>query len=79
LLKHYYLSCLFEIFLFKSYEVGGWVLMNLRDTRRDKSGKGFQKTHYCMNCSKEIPADQINDMYSARFCSEKCKKEYLNG
>lgn len=44
---------------------------------RDK--KGFERIRRCMNCGKEIFEEEINDMYSARFCCEKCREEYIRG
>ncbi|MBN2127291.1 MAG: DUF2116 family Zn-ribbon domain-containing protein [Candidatus Diapherotrites archaeon] len=49
------------------------MFVNLREK------KGVDKVKRCMNCGREIPGDQVNDMYSARFCSEKCKEEYMRG
>lgn len=34
--------------------------------------------YHCMNCGNEIVNPQ-GDLYSRRFCSEKCKKQYING
>ncbi|MBN2127464.1 MAG: hypothetical protein JW703_03685 [Candidatus Diapherotrites archaeon] len=35
------------------------------------------KTYKCMNCGKEIASTEQGNPLSKRFCSEKCRQEYL--
>jgi DNA-directed RNA polymerase subunit RPC12/RpoP len=36
-----------------------------------------EKKYKCMNCGKEITKIIPGDIYSKRFCSEKCHDEYV--
>ena len=39
--------------------------------------KEFKPKLKCLNCGRDIPEEDATDLYSRRFCSQRCKADYL--
>ncbi|MCX8158281.1 MAG: DUF2116 family Zn-ribbon domain-containing protein [Candidatus Diapherotrites archaeon] len=40
--------------------------------------KNIKIKRKCLNCGKELETREKGDLYSRRFCSDKCRDEYMN-
>jgi len=49
----------------------------LDNVDRKYLSRGVKATRRCMNCSKEIEDSAKGDIYTRRFCSDKCRTEYI--
>jgi endogenous inhibitor of DNA gyrase (YacG/DUF329 family) len=45
--------------------------------RKTYSKADYQPIRRCLNCGRDIPDNNATDIYSRRFCSERCKTDYM--